>query len=466
MMASRCRRFVAPVARIACRCSISALIMVGVILTTACDNGGDGEKPVDKFSISTRATPLWQGAPVPSIPPKPRPEPEAIDVHLDISAPMVGFLPPASNAHEPSHEPSVLRTAAQNVASHLTRLYGGGGVSIRWRAVGHDLRDLPEMPRFERTLFDGQWSRLTLSIESILSDFQTGHIEAAALVTDLMATGDITGPLAVSNALSDWLASDDVRSGTFHVGMLAARVNYRGWQPADCPERTSELGCVYNERTGAITPLANVVKVPFYVLVLGRNFEKVEDVIESVRRGIEELGQDLEIKHEILTRKSRGFDSKMSCTARKPGDHGENGAQYVLFEDNMGNMKCRRDETVTLSCGLADRFQLTSAPTAFDESRETSRLSDAVAVRAVGDRLDLDIDCAQLQKIAGPLKLSLKDVVGEITHHWEVAWDEWSTEIDELGKTLQLEGFVQELRITPDSYRIELQQPLLQFSAP
>ena len=461
MMASRCRRFVAPVARIACRCSISALTVVGMILTTACGNAGDSEKSVRQFSRPAIATPLWQGAPVPSIPPKPRPEPEAIDVHLDISAPMVGFLPPASNAHEPS----VLRTAAQNVASHLTRLYGGGGVSIRWRAVGHDLRDLPEMPRFERTLFDGQWSRLTLSIESILSDFQTGHIEAAALVTDLMATGDITGPLAVSNALSDWLASDDVRSGTFHVGMLAARVNYRGWQPAGCPERTSELGCVYNERTGAITPLANVVKIPFYVLVLGRDFEKVEDVIESVRRGIEELGQDIEIKHEILTRKSRGFDSTMSCTARKPGDHGENGTQYVLFENNMGNMNCRRDETVTLSCGLADRFQLTSASTAFDESRETSRLSGAVAVRDVGGQLDLDIDCAQLRN-AGPLKLRLKDVVGEITHHWEVAWDEWSTEIDELGKTLQLEGFVQELRITPDSYRIELQQPLLQFSAP
>ena len=459
MMASRCRRFVARFVRIPWRCSIAVVTVVGMILTTACDNGGDREKPVDKFSRSARATPLWQGALVPSIPPKPKSEPEAIDVHLDISAPMAGFLPPASNAHEPS----VLRTAAQNVASHLTRLYGGGGVSIRWRAVGHDLRDLPGMPRFERTLFDGRWSRLTLSIESILSDFQTGHIEAAALVTDLMATGDITGPLAVSNALSDWLASNDVRSGTFHVGLLATRANYRGWQPAGCPERTSELGCVFNERTGAITPLPNVVKIPLYVLVLGKDFKKVEDVIESVRRGIEELGKDLEIKHEILTRKSRGFDTTMSCIARKPSDRGENKPQFVLFEDNVGNMKCRRDETVALSCSLSNGFQLTSASTAFDGKGAMAGLSGAADVRDVEGRLDLDIDCAQ---IAGPLKLRLNDVVGEITHHWEVAWDEWSTEIDELGKTLQLEGFVQELRITPDSYRIELQQPLLQFSAP
>ena len=398
MMASRCRRFVAPVAQIACRCSISALTVVGVILTTACDNGGDGEKPVDKFSRSARATPLWNGAPAPSIPPKPKPEPEAIDVHLDISAPMAGFLPPASNAHEPS----VLRTAAQNVASHLTRLYGGGGVSIRWRAVGHDLRDLPGMPRFERTLFDGQWSRLTLSIESILSDFQTGHIEAAALVTDLMATGDITGPLAVSNALSDWLASDDVRSGTFHVGLLATRANYRGWQPAGCPERTSELGCVFNERTGAITPLPNVVKIPLYVLVLGKDFKKVEGVIESVRQGIEELGKDLEIKHEILTRKSRGFDTTMSCIARKPSDRGENKPQFVLFEDNMGNMKCRRDETVALSCSLSNGFQLTSASTAFDGNGAMAGLSGAADVRDVGGRLDLDIDCAQLRESLVP----------------------------------------------------------------
>ena len=382
MMAGRCPRFVAQFVWIAWR-SISALTVVSVILTTACGDG-NGEKPVGEFSRPARAIPLWDGAPSPPIPPKPQTEPGAIDVHLDISAPMAGFLPPASNPDEPS----VLRTAAQNVASHLSRLYGGGGVSIRWRAVGHNLRNLEGMPRFERSLFDGRWSRLTLSIESILSDFQTGHIEAAALVTDLMATGDITGPLAVSNTLSDWLASSDVRSGTFHVGMLATRANYRGWQPAGCPERTSELGCVYNERTGAITPLANVVKIPLYVLVLGKDFEKVENVIESVRRGIEELGQDLEIKHEILTRKSRGFDTTMSCIARKPGDHVENKPQYVLFEDNVGNMKCHRDEPVALSCSLSTGFELTSASTAFDGKGTTARLSDAAAVRDVGGRLD------------------------------------------------------------------------------
>ena len=96
---------------------------------------------------------------------------------------------------------------------------------VRWDTTSAILEG---MPRFERSLFDGQWSRLNLSIESILSDFQTGHIEAAALITDLMATGDIIGPLAVSNALSDWLASNDVRSAIFHVGLLAARADYRG----------------------------------------------------------------------------------------------------------------------------------------------------------------------------------------------------------------------------------------------
>ena len=132
----------------------------------------------------------------------------------------------------------------------------------------------------------------------------------------------------------------------------------------------------------------------------------------------------------------------------------------------MGSMKCRRAETVALSCSLSNGFRLTSASTAFDGNGAMAGFSGAADVRDVGGRLDLDIDCAQLREFAGPLELGLTDVVGEITHHWEVAWDEWSTEIDELGKTLQLEGFVQELRITPDSYRIELQQPLLQFSAP
>lgn len=454
----------APVARIAWQCSIAGATMFVMVLTAACNGGdgpgSDGSKPVKQFSRPATATPLWNGLSAPPMPPKPRPKPEAIDVHLDVSAPMAGFLPPASNPQGPS----VLRTAAQNVASHLSRLYGGGNVAIRWRAVGHDLRDLEGMPRFERSLFDGRWSRLNLSIESILSDFQTGHIEAAALITDLMATGDIIGPLAVSNALSDWLASNDVRSATFHVGLLAARADYRGWQPAGCSERTSELGCVYNERTGVITPLDGLVKIPFFVLVLARDYENVQDAIESVRRGIEELGQSLEIKHEILTRSSRGFADTMVCAASKPGNGG-NTRQYALFADNRGNMECRRGETVALSCSLSNRLGFSSASTTFEGDGTTAGLSSAADVRGLGHRLDLDIDCTQLLELARPVKLDLTDVVGDITHQWEVDWGDWSTEIDELGKTLQLEGFVRELRIVPDSYRIELQKPLLGFAA-
>ena len=426
-----------------------ACAVIHVILSMACTG-----EPVRELTRSGRATPLWRDASIPVVAPEPPPEPEGIEVHLDISAPMAGFLPPASRRDQPA----VLRTTAQNVASHLARVFGGGGIAVRWRTIGHELRSLPGTPRIERTLFDGRWSRLTLSIERILADFRSGRVEAAALVSDLMATGDITGPLAVSDALADWLASDDVRSGTFHVGLLGMRADYRGWHSAGCPRRSDELGCVHDERAGLITPLAGVVKIPFYVLVLGRGIEQVEDVIESVRRGIEELEPDGEVKYEILTQRSdTGVDTELFCTAAE---------QYALYydKDDSGPVSCHTNAPVSMRCRLSNGIALTSA--AVEVRGEATELPSAAELRQVpGDALGLDIRCAELRDPSERMNMRLTDVVGGVTHQWHIDWSEWSTETDELGKTLQLEGFVRELRIVPDAYRVDLQQPILEFGA-
>ena len=435
-----------------CRASptMGAAILLSVVAMANCGGG----TPVRDFSRSASAIPQWDSTPDP---PEIRPGPETVDVHLDVSYPMAGFLPPASRPDEPS----VLRTVAQNVASHLSRVYGGGGISLRWHAFGHRFRSLSGTPRIEQDLFDGRWSRITLSIERILEDLEAGRSEAAALVTDLIATDDVTGPLAVSNALAEWLASDAVRSGTFHVALIGAKADYRGWHPAGCPEIPDQPGCVHNERTGTNTRLGAVVQIPVYVLLLGRDVEKVEDVMESVGRGIEELRSDpeIEIKWEILTRRSNGnIDTELSCDA---------GDQFALFKNDSGLVSCARDDTVTLSCRFTDRIELTAATAAVNLGGETAQLPGAAEVREVaGSRLDLDIGCAELRPRSEPASVRLNQVEGRITPEWEVDWRAWSTEIDELGKTLQLEGFVRELRIVPDRYRIELRQPILEFGAP
>ena len=424
------------------RCAALAAIgptVVACVVMTGCDDGD----PVSGFSRAANAVPTWNGAPVA---PEPPAEPEAVNIHLDVSYPMAGFLPPGPA------EASLLRTAAQNTASHLSRVYGGGAVSIRWHAVGHDIDLLFGTPRIERSLFNGRWSRLGLSIERILTDFRTGRSEAAALVTDLVATGDIVGPLAISNALADWLTSDDVRSGAFHAALLGVRADYWGWHPQGCPEALDQPGCVHNERTGAVTRLPDVVQMPFYVLVLGRDVERVEAAIESVRSGLEELRPDAEIKREILTRRSsEGFSTELSCLA---------GEQFALFENDRGLASCQREATITLSCRFAGGLQLRSATA----DVEPAVVPGATSVYEIAqDGLKLDIDCAALLESSEPVNVHLRAVDGSLDRAWEVDWSEWSTEIDELGKTLQLDGFVQELRIVPDRYRIELQQPILEF---
>ena len=430
-------------------CPIIGAALLGAAIGTA-NCGGGGATPVRGFSRAASASPQWNTAP---ISPGPAPAPESVDIYLDTSLPMAGFLPPASRPEEPS----VLRTVAQNAGSHLSRVYGGG-VSLRWHAVGNDLRNLQGTPRIESRLFNDGQSRIVLTIERILADFRNGRSEAAALVTDLTATGDVTGPLAVSNALADWLASDAVRSGTFHVGLLGAKADYRGYHSRRCPERADQLGCVHSERTGTVTRLAEVVQMPLYVLLLGRDAERVADVLESVGRGIEELSPDIEVKREVLTRRSgRAFDLELSCDA---------GEQFALFVNDLEQSSCLRDETVTLSCRFADLPQLTAATATIDPGGAPATWSGAAVVRGIAEGgFELDVDCGALRRPSEPVRVRLDEVEGSIAHAWDVDWSPWSTETDELGKTLQLEGFVRELRIVPDLYRIELRQPILEFAA-
>ena len=90
---------------------------------------------------------------------------------------MAGFLPLAQG----EDGLSTLHVIAQNVFQHMARVYGATDVDVRWRGVGDDLLDLPPSPLIQRDLFNGRSTRIDLSIENILSDFQSGRAEAAAL---------------------------------------------------------------------------------------------------------------------------------------------------------------------------------------------------------------------------------------------------------------------------------------------
>lgn len=434
---------------------VGVLALIALVMSIS--GGAADDRPLEGFSLRAEAIPMWADDIV-KVPRTNRPEEsEVLEVHLDISYPMGGFLPFASSGDDFS----ALRTVAQFVPDHLSRAYGRTDVSIKWRGIGHELVDLPESPRIVRRLFNGTSTRLDLSIKEILSDLQSGRAEAAALVTDLMATGEMTGPLAVAKELSDWLRSDDVRSGLFHVGLLGVKAEYWGvTQEEVCPEK-SGLGCWFSERNPGFRRLDSVVRAPFYVLVMGKGADAVDNVGRSIQDDAQRLG--LETRWDLLTSDSRSFDTTMSCTAHKRSDSGEIQDQFALFREESGQYRCVRQETVILSCDLGSGLRPKSVRATDTESTPISALD----AKIVGAGIEIAVDCERLRTQPPSSDLGL-EVVGTIEAAKTNSWADWSSESDELaehlGRTLQLRYFVEEVRLHPNAYQIMLKEPLLRAS--
>ena len=468
------------------------------LVTAACGGGapcpdprtcaGAASRVEDLPPLTAGAVPAWDepatGAASPAA------EPEHVEIHLDVSSPMGGYLPADEDG-----DLSAFQFVAQNVAQHMVRVFGGADAPVRWVGVGHELRNLGARPPIERGLFDGRSTELDLSMARMLDDFRSGRAEAAVLVSDLMATGDVTGPLTLFDALGAWLQSADVRGGAFHVGLFGMKADYRGVRVRGCAAR-APLGCRFDELRQRWVALETVERVPVYVLVFGRGASRVTSVMESLQATVDELnrgrGAPIETQWELLTRATLGQDATVACRAGAGGgDQPE--PQYALFVDEQGQHCCVRDEAVTLFCDVEGGFQPTAAratwvltpaaapvaETAIETATETvpgAEAGDAPVVegddaaaavapptpppavdaRIDGTRLVFDFSCATVRcgQPARGLELLL-EATGAVENA-AVDWrNGWSTETGELGKTLQLQGFVEAVRVRPDRYRLE-----------
>ena len=393
---------------------------------------------------------------------------------------MAGYLPPGGDG-----DLSVFQFVAQNAAQHMARVFGSADAPVRWVGVGHELRNLGARPQIERGIFDGRSTQLDQSMESMLGDFRAGRAEAAALVSDLMATGNVTGPLTLFGSLGEWLESGDVRSGTFHVGLFGLKADYWGVRTRGCGAR-APLGCRFDELRRRWVALDAVQQIPVYVLVIGRGAERVISVMESLQATVDELnrGRDasIEAQWELLTRASLGHDATIACRAGTRGDD-EPGPQFALFGNEQQQHCCVRDNTVTLFCDVDGGFQPTAArarwvvtpaadpvaagPTAEAEAENADRAATIAAAQARpadadaridGTRLAFDFACSAV-RCGLPAALGLElflEATGTVGDAGAVDWrDDWSTETGEVGRTLQLEGFVDAVRIDPDRYRLQ-----------
>ena len=455
------------------------------IMTAACGGApcsdprtcaGDTSRVENLPPLTASAAPAWDepatGAAIPAA------EPEHIEIHLDVSSPMGGYLPPDEDG-----APSAFRSVAQNVAQHMVRVFGGADAPVRWVGVGHELRDFRARPPIERRLFDGRSTELDLSMARMLGDFRSGRAEAAALVSDLMATGDVIGPLTLFDALGAWLRSADVRGGAFHVGLFGMKADYWGVRVRGCAAR-APLGCRFDELRRNWVALETVEQVPVYVLVFGRGEERVTSVMESLQATVDELNRvrdaPIETQRELLTRATLRQDATVACRAGARGDD-EPGPQYALFVDERRQHCCVRDDTVTLFCDVEGGFQPDAARatwvlTPVAETVPGAEAGDAPVVeedgaaaavappapppavdaRIDGTRLVFDFSCAAVrcgQPTRGlELLLEATGAVENAAVDWRSGW---STETGEVGRTLQLQGFVEAVRVRPDRYRLE-----------
>ena len=475
----------------------SALLTTGLALALAacgddssCPDASTCADDVSRVAslpgLTARVTPEWDEPATGTA--SPAGDPQRVEVHLDISSPMGGYVPPRGAA-----DLSAFQLVAQNAAQHMGRVFGGADAPVRWVGVGHDLRDLGARPQIERGVFDGRSTELHLSMERMLGGFRSGRAEAAALVSDLMATGDVTGPLTVFGALGDWLESPDVRSGAFHVGLFGLKADYWGVPVRGCAAR-APLGCRFDELQRRWVALETIRQIPVYVLVIGRGADRVASVMDSLQATVNELNRSrnisIETQSELLTRATSGHDAEVTCHT---GAGEEPQPQYALYGNEEQHYCCFRNDPVTLSCAVGGGFRPTEArvtwvvtpatdtaaqgaalPTgegdaagAVTEAEEGQRDAGgvpaaapapppAIDARIDGTRLTFDFSCSTVRCGPAPgarLEL-LVEAAGTVEGTGAADWNDWSTETGEASRTLQLEGFVDAARITPDRYRL------------
>lgn len=433
----------------------------GLILTWsgACgsDSGSAPDRIDEPFTVQAEVYPEWREAPSlePALPDSAATsEPKSLGIYLDLSRPMAGYLPldASSTPREGSGGTNEFRAVAQWVPDHLTRVYPTA--SLQWRGVGRDIRDLSEYPRLERSLFVATASRLDLAIQEALVDLRSGRSEGVAVISDLLGTGALTGALAVSRYLSDWLDSEGVRTSEFHLGLVGVKASYWGATASACPARNG-LGCWYSERGRGWRRLDDVAVAPFYVLLLGRDAESLMTILQSIESDAASIG--IETVAELLTAGTRPRLAPLTCEASEP-DGEQRGRQYALLRDEQsGEYACVRNDPVKLYCDFGGGF----VPTDVRIGAFRGGVPDGLGIAPPSGvaQVEVDVDCEALRS-QEPLPDLLLDIEGNVVGSQAPPWDEWSIETDDLptfpGKTLQLRYFIEEVRVMPDRYRAEL----------
>ena len=422
--------------------------LIVLILVYLCASSRAPSRPLGKFSVDWTMAPAKNSSNEenPQIEPK---GPPAVVIHLDVSEPMGGFLPPPSSEVTPGFRPFVF-----TVAEHLVRVAGGTSRPLEWHQVASEPILMAEPPRLlnRDVLFTGTETRLDKSIAQILKRLENGEVVAAALITDLNATEELTGAMGAAKALSDWMGSPRVRAGEFHLGLLAVRAQYWGRTSRNC-RGSGEIGCWYSEQARRYKPMNKLAKVPVYVLILAKGQETVQEVGNSLHQAAPGLNLE-DPQWILLTDASGSRKANTPCHAYKLGSPAEE--QFALARDEDNHYQCQRREKVEVACYLPWKGEV--APTQIHASW------NAVKAKIAGENAILEVDCGALKDAPAQESLTI-ELTGRLTGKVEDAWwEDWTKATDEfednLHQTLGLKNFVDKVLLNPGQMKI-VSDPLL-----
>lgn len=413
------------------------LILVLTLVATMGGGKSPQEGPLERVSILWKIMPVWEpGTTRPRTHQKGSSVPNAA-IYLDVSEPMGGFLPPPGFRGEVSG----FREVVNLIPGYLVQVASSSQSLLQWFPVAREVgKAMPQPKALGRDLFAGGESRLNEAIRHALQKFDAGELEAAVFITDLVATEELAGAMGVAKALSDRMSSPELQHGDFHVGLLGIKAPYWGVF-RDCPNNDGR-GCWFSEQVQDYLPIPSEAKSPFFVLILGRRYDDVQQIGGGLLKAIKDL--ELEARWSLLSDVVRDREVPGECRAHRLGHPEE--PQFALMVGGDSGFECVRDEVIEIQCAKPKEIPLVA------ERLQASWPGARSTIE--GESLKVQLDCAELRKKRPevPLMLELEGPPQPMQ-----TWDDWSSDTDDkesdLGKTLQLKLFLEKVRPRPKSMK-------------
>ena len=418
------------------------LIAIGVLSSQGCNNGDSGcswtalVNADSTFTSDLDMIPKWdiEGEMALSLPKLPV---EQIDIMLDASVPMQGYL------HE-DPENTHFREIVTQLITELDRKFGSVDVRPVCTRVDESLKPIPNCDVRQVNL-DGATSRINAAIDSVVARLKSGRIESAALVTDLMgAAGYGHTPVALMSSLRTLLP--EMNDGSVKLALMGIRLNYWGVHNRSC-RGAGTLGCWLHEGDIQWVPLREAVQRPLYVLLFERTEAEsnLPQIAESLESSIHRLDSAIEVYTENFTE----IPQQTIRWYNNYQEENEDVGYDVFYDSCEDTYLCDEDVKFALTGDfMRDKeFNLEKLILASESDSLVWITGKTLPTR---DSLRVTVDCSMVRELPSDSLLQ-KMLTLQATRTRDLdAWSSWASTEERANSTIDLHHFVEDLR--PDFY--------------